>query len=292
MNSPAIDAANAAFWDELCGSSFARALGIADRSAVSLETFDRAYLDHYPYLLRHVPVHTMRGQAVLEIGLGYGTLSQQIAEAGAAYTGLDIAAGPVDMVNHRLRMAGLPGKAVQGSVLECPLPDASMDCVASIGCFHHTGNLQRCIDETFRVLKPGGRAFIMVYNRFSYRQWLRWPGATLAAALGRPDAIVDAQRQAYDPNIAGDGAPETVFTSAADLRAMFRQFSQCSLTRENCEHPTLRGLARCFVSNDTLTRFEQLKGVSLRKWPLVPRRLLLGNLGRAIGLDLYATATK
>ena len=268
MSSPAIDAANAAFWDELCGSSFARALGITDRSATSLEKFDRAYLGLYPYLLRHVPVHTMRGQAVLEIGLGYGTLSQQIAAAGAAYTGLDIAAGPVDMVNHRLRMAGLPGTAIQGSMLECPMPDASMDCVASIGCFHHTGNLQRCIDETFRVLKPGGRAFIMVYNRFSYRQWSRWPGATLRAAIGKTGAVVDAQRKAYDANAAGDGAPETVFTSIAELRAMLGRFAGVSIARENCDHFTLRGRT------------------------LVPRNALLGTLGRSIGLDLYATATK
>ena len=152
MNAPATDAANAVFWNELCGSSFARALGIKDHSIASLQRFDRAYLDLYPYLLQHVPVHTMRGQSVLEIGLGYGTLGQQIAAAGADYTGLDIAAGPVDDDEPPPADAGLPGKAMQGSMLECPLPDGSMDCVVSIGCFHHTGNLQRCIDETWRVL--------------------------------------------------------------------------------------------------------------------------------------------
>jgi SAM-dependent methyltransferase len=268
VSTAAIDSANAAFWDELCGSSFARALGITDRTAASLARFDRAYLDLYPYLLRHVPVHTMRGQSVLEIGLGYGTLSQQIAQAGANYTGLDIAAGPVDMVNHRLHMADLAGRAVQGSMLECPLPDASMDCVVSIGCFHHTGNQHRCIDETFRVLKPGGRAFIMVYNRFSYRQWARWPLATLRSALGKHDDVVDSQRKAYDANAAGDGAPETVFTSIAELRAMMGRFSQVSVERENCDHVSLRGRT------------------------LVPRGLLLGSLGRISGLDLYASATK
>ena len=268
MSSPAIDAANAAFWDELCGSSFARALGVTDRSVPSLQRFDKAYLDLYPYLLRHVPAHTMRGQNVLEIGLGYGTLSQRIAAAGAHYNGLDIAAGPVDMVNHRLRMAALSGSAIQGSMLECPFPDASMDCVASIGCFHHTGNQQRCIDEAFRVLRPGGRAFIMVYNRFSYRQWMRWPTATLRAALGRSDTVVDSQRKAYDANAAGDGAPETVFTSTAEFRVMLARFSRVSIVRENCDHITLRGRT------------------------LFPRNLLLGSLGRAAGLDLYASATK
>jgi SAM-dependent methyltransferase len=266
--SPLIDAANAAFWDELCGSAFARALGILDHSKDSLNRFDRAYLGMYPYLLRHVPVNEMRDRDVLEIGLGYGTLSQQIAQAGARYNGLDIAAGPVRMVNHRLAMASLGGKAVQGSMLECPFPDGSMDRVVSIGCFHHTGDLKRCIDETWRVLRPGGVAHIMVYNLFSYRQWLRWPLATMRAALGRSDAAIDAQRKAYDANVSGEGAPETVFTSIAQLRAMMTAFSIVSVARENCDPVTLRGRL------------------------LIPRALLLDNLGRLSGLDLYATARK
>ena len=266
--SPLIDAANAVFWDELCGSTFARALGIQDQSKASLDRFDRAYLEMYPYLLRHVPVKEMRDQDVLEIGLGYGTLSQQIAQAGARYNGLDIAAGPVRMVNHRFSMAGLAGKAVRGSMLACPFPDESMDRVVSIGCFHHTGDLKRCIDETWRVLRPGGIAHIMVYNLLSYRQWLRWPAITLRAALGRSEAAVDAQRKAYDANTSGEGAPETVFTSIAQLGAMMAAFASVSVARENCDPITLRGRL------------------------LIPRSRLLGNLGRLSGLDLYATARK
>ena len=182
---PNIDAANAAFWDELCGSAFARALGITDQSLASLERFDRAYLEFYPYLLARVGLADLAGKSVLEVGLGYGTLSQQIAEVAADYTGLDVAAGPVNMVDQRMHMHALPGRAVQGSILDAPFDAEQFDAVVSIGCFHHTGDVQQCIDETYRVLKPGGRARIMVYNRFSYRQWWRWPRQTLASLLDR-----------------------------------------------------------------------------------------------------------
>src|SRR6185295_2793660 len=113
------------------------------------------------------------GRRVLEVGLGYGTLGQKIVEAGAIYTGLDIAAGPVRMMQHRLSLQDLPGSVQQGSVLACPFPDESFDCVVSIGCFHHTGNARRALDETWRVLRPGGQAHLMVYNQFSLRQWLK-----------------------------------------------------------------------------------------------------------------------
>jgi SAM-dependent methyltransferase len=270
MISQTIDEANARFWNELCGSTFAKALGITDHSITSLQKFDRAYLNFYPYLLERVPVATMRDKKVLEIGLGYGTLGQIISEAGADYTGLDIAKGPVDMMNHRLRMQGLAGKAIQGSMLDCPLPDASLDCVVSIGCFHHTGSVARCLEETWRVLKPGGVAYLMVYNAFSYRQWLKWPLRTLRAAFenrGSLQASVS-QRKAYDADNIGEAAPETVFTPRAQLRAMMRNFREFQAVLENCDDVSLRGRT------------------------LVPRKLLLSTAGRLVGLDIYVCAVK
>lgn len=266
----AIDRANAKFWDELCGTTFARRLGISGRSVESLRRFDQAYMDLYPYLLERVPIGTMRGKKVLEIGLGYGTLGQKIAEAGADYTGLDIAAGPVGMMNHRLAMQGLAGRAIQGSMLECPLPDASLDCVVSIGCFHHTGNVARCIDESWRVLKPGGSAYLMVYNAFSYRRWIKWPLHTLRAARAPANGglATESQRRAYDFDSSGAAAPETVFVSRAQLRAMMARFSQVSLVLENCED--LRFLGRTVLA----------------------RAALLSSLGALAGLDIYASARK
>jgi ubiquinone/menaquinone biosynthesis C-methylase UbiE len=265
-----IDAANAEFWNELCGTTFARALGITDHSASSLRKFDDAYFAYYPYLLQHVKLDLMRGMKVLEIGLGFGTLGQKIAEAGADYVGMDIAQGPVRMMHHRLQMAGLAGRAMQGSMLQCPVEDDSRDFVVSIGCFHHTGDVRRCVEETYRVLKPGGRAFVMVYNRFSYNQWIKWPGTTFMALLHHaglrrdPVAAKPGQRKSYDSNLDGQGAPETVFLSIQQLRAMFGRFRSVSFTRENCT-----GLP----------------------W-LLTRERLLPWLGRTAGLDLYIAAQK
>ena len=50
MDQGAIDKRNAAFWDELCGSSLAISLDIKDSSPASLKRFDDWYFDYYPYL--------------------------------------------------------------------------------------------------------------------------------------------------------------------------------------------------------------------------------------------------
>jgi 2-polyprenyl-3-methyl-5-hydroxy-6-metoxy-1,4-benzoquinol methylase len=107
------DEKNIAFWDELCGNSQARQLGITDSSPRSLEKFDAWYLELYPYLFDHARLQELDRRDVLEIALGYGSLSQRIAESGARYVGLEIAAGPVEMVRHRLRQAGLPGRKIE-----------------------------------------------------------------------------------------------------------------------------------------------------------------------------------
>ena len=174
---PGIDVANAGFWDELCGTNLAREIGITDASPASLERFDRAYFDLYPYLAGYLRAPEMAGRRVLEVGLGYGTVAELLARAGADYHGLDIADGPVAMARARLeRVPGArPEQVQQGSALELPFPDASFDRVVSIGCLHHTGDLARAVAEVRRVLRPGGELLLMVYNRHSARRVLLWP---------------------------------------------------------------------------------------------------------------------
>jgi SAM-dependent methyltransferase len=268
MMHASLDQANARFWDELCGSTFARQLGITDHSLDSLRRFDHAYFERYPYLLRRVPVATLRGRKVLEVGLGYGTLGQRIAESGAHYTGLDVAEGPVRMMSARLKMCSLQGSAARGNALRCPFPDESFDCVVSIGCFHHTGDIQRCVDETWRVLRPGGRAYLMVYSRYSYLRWLKWFGPTVGSLLGGEHTASESERRTYDSDSAGKAAPETAFVSRAELRRMLKRFSAVSLALENTTHLGFRGRT------------------------IIPRRYLLGSVGRLAGLDIYVNAEK
>ncbi len=186
------------------------------------------------------------------------------------------AAGPVEMVNSRMQHHQLDGRAVQGSMLECPFPDGSFDCVVSIGCFHHTGDTQRCVDEAWRVLRPGGQAFLMLYNRFSLRQWMDYPRQSTAALwrqlTGRPSSVpsTEAQRAAYDTDAEGNAAPETQFFSARDVRRMMRAFHGVRVTKENCDPWIDRKTGR--VIRDRMD--------------------MLSTVGKWAGLDLYIAGTK
>lgn len=235
-----LDIENSSFWNELCGSALARSLGVVDCSPASLKRFDDWYMEFYPYLSTHIPFGELAGKDVLEISLGYGTVSQKLAEAGARYCGLDIAPGPVDMVNHRLRQNGLTGEAVRGSVLDAPFPDGSFDAIITIGCLHHTGDMAGSIEQCHRMLRPGGLLVVMVYNAYSYRRWLREPVSTfryllreLAGYRGVVDARKAKERAAYDANTTGEAPPHTDWVSVRSLRHMCRKFDSFSARREN-----------------------------------------------------------
>jgi len=269
------DLRNAAFWDELCGSSLAKSLGVTDSSPASLKRFDDWYLAYYPYLFLHIPFEEMRGKDVLEIGLGYGTVAQRLAESGARYRGLDIAEGPVAMADLRLRQAGLEGEACRGSILEPPFAEASFDFVVAIGCLHHTGDLRGAIARCRGLLRPGGKLVFMVYYAYSYRRLyqaradtLRYLGRELIGyrgVIGTGDA---SERAAYDSNAAGDSAPHTDWISIRSLRALCAEFAGFAARLENIDN-----------------------GTPFEKAP--PRRELLKTwYPRWFGLDLYATATK
>lgn len=262
------DAANRAFWNELCGTSLARSLGITDDSASSLARFDAQYFAMYPYLDEYLDQAPLDGRDVLEIGLGYGTVSQRIAEAGARYVGVDIAEGPVEMVRHRLRLHALPGDVRVGSALALPFGDNKFDRVVAIGCLHHTGNLPLALSEVARVLRQDGLATIMVYSAFSYRRWMFFTQATWRhLRKGWTVGASERERAAFDTNHDGGAAPETVFVSVRELRRMAApHFATVTIHREN-------------AGDESILRH-------------VSRNVLLRTLGPLVGLDLYAHLRK
>jgi 2-polyprenyl-3-methyl-5-hydroxy-6-metoxy-1,4-benzoquinol methylase len=274
MSQENISNKNSEFWNELCGSQLAKFLGITDSSKESLKKFDDWYFDFYPYLFDHIPFNQLNNRNVLEIGLGYGTVSQRLAEAGAIYTGLDIAAGPVSMVNHRLAQVNLPGRAIQGSILDPEFLPESFDAIVAIGCLHHTGNLKLAIDQCWKLLRPGGSLIFMVYYAYSYRRFRMAPTATILNAAkelmgyrGVVGSSADRERAAYDMGSSGDGAPHTDWISVRSLENLCGMFSNFSANIENIDQE---------VPFRATPRAELLQ----TRWPCI------------MGLDLYATAIK
>lgn len=125
-----------------------------------------------PHILEVVPFAIGRGKKVLEVGCGLGTDGIHWAEAGAHYTGIDLTSEAVRLASENFSCRGLQGRFIKINAEQIPFLDASFDIVYSHGVIHHAPNIDKVVSEIHRVLRPGGKAILMVYHRHSYNYYL------------------------------------------------------------------------------------------------------------------------
>lgn len=125
---------------------------------------------HIPLL---VPFAEARGKRVLEIGIGNGADGALFALNGADYTGADLTEAALEATRRHFEVLGLKGTFQKENAEKLSFADQSFDLVYSHGVLHHTPNTQAAIDEVWRVLKPGGKAIIMLYHKGSFNYHIR-----------------------------------------------------------------------------------------------------------------------
>lgn len=112
---------------------------------------------------------------VLEIGVGMGADHLQWAKHKPRnLTGIDLTSKALEFTRNRLFFNRFQSNLIQADAENLPYADSSFDIVYSWGVLHHSPDTAKAISEVFRVLKPGGVARIMVYNRYSIVGFLLW----------------------------------------------------------------------------------------------------------------------
>lgn len=120
-----------------------------------------------------MPIDSVQGRHVLEIGPGAGAHSALFSSQGAIMTSLDITLDRVVETNRKFHITGTDNVcfSLQGDAEVLPFPNNHFDIVYSNGVLHHTPDTQKSIEEVHRVLKPGGSAVIMLYAKHSFLYW-------------------------------------------------------------------------------------------------------------------------
>lgn len=114
---------------------------------------NRYPLQLYYYLANKVNIKDIQ---MLEVGSGRGGGSSAIKKylSPATMTGLDIAFNAVKFANNTLGKDGL--YYVQGNAENLPFGNQAFDVVINVESCHAYGSVSKFLEETKRVLKPGG----------------------------------------------------------------------------------------------------------------------------------------
>jgi SAM-dependent methyltransferase len=244
-----------AFWqDHPCGTKFADAEPGSRRfyELVEAHRYEKEW---------HIPIAAdfanSKHLKILEIGCGLGTDGAQFAKAGANYTGIDLTQAAVELAKRRFDLFQLPGTFRIADAERLDFPDNSFDLVYSHGVLHHTPDTAGAIREIHRVLRPRGRAVVMLYHRNSYNyrvnisilrrtgvHLLRWnAGLNLVHLLtGEPkESLLEHARQLQvkpgyldseeflSRNTDGAGNPLARVYSRSEARELFKDFAHVEL---------------------------------------------------------------
>lgn len=107
------------------------------------------------------------GNVVLEYGCGGGSDTLSLLRRGCRVYFADVTHSNVEVTRSRVTEAGMIERAT-GLALDAsdrlPIADGILDAVTSHGVIHHIEDPLPVMCEFFRVLKPGGRVYVMLYT--------------------------------------------------------------------------------------------------------------------------------
>jgi SAM-dependent methyltransferase len=176
----------AAYWNERIHDLEMTEAAVGTREF--FDDLDEYRFDKLHYLPRLVDFDAYRGKEVLEVGCGIGTDLVRFARGGARVTGVDLSAMAIDLARQNFELHGVAAadlRVANGEAL--PFADACFDLVYGHGVVQYTADPTRLIHECHRVLRPGGAAIFMVYNRVS---WLNALSKVMKVPLEHEDAPV------------------------------------------------------------------------------------------------------
>jgi ubiquinone/menaquinone biosynthesis C-methylase UbiE len=153
-------------------------------------------------------VGNVQNGTILDIGSGPGFLATEIARKspGLQVCGIDLSRR---MAGNAARRARGSVQFVLGNAAKLPFKNDSIDLAVSTGVFHHLKSPRLLFEECYRVLKPGGEAWIYdgypeVFRRRADRKKLGQQYGFFVRHLGSTiSAIHGFTREEYETDIKG-----------------------------------------------------------------------------------------
>jgi SAM-dependent methyltransferase len=259
------------FWDMAsCGEIYAQ----GDSAREQYETHARTRYELEPYIPAFAEFGMGAGKDVLEIGVGMGADHAEWAKSRPrSLTGIDLTPRAIAHTEARLQLLGYESHLRTGDAEHLPFDDASFDIVYSWGVLHHSPGTATAVREVHRVLRLGGTAKVMIYNRHSVLAvalWLRY-----GLLVGRPWRTL---KEVYAEHLE---SPGTQGFTLRETRGMFSMFSSAHVEA---------GLSFGDLMQGGVGQRHRGRLLSIAKavWP----RALIRRFFQRWGTNMYITAVK
>lgn len=288
-----------AFWSELYRSAYANVDAALDGESLLnlLDETEAMFRYRSTMAVTEIDLGAIAGKTILEIGSGAGSHSALFAKYGALVTAVDLSLDRVRATARKFELLGELAKgcvALEADAENLPFEDSSFDIVYSNGVLHHSPDTERAISEVYRVLKPEGRAIVMLYCKSSINYWVTlWFGYGVLKGqlrhgvdrLGAASEWGGSERPAMEN-------PITRCYTFRDMRRLFVRFDDLSLRKSEFAISHLPKIGK-FYKRWLFRRGRVHNGGILpygEPWPLANAFELW--LGRHLGWAWYASATK
>lgn len=245
-----------------------------------------------------MPLAELKGKSVLEIGPGGGAHSCLFKRYGASVTAVDITPQRAISTAFKLGLvAGGEGRGYNADAENLPFRDGVFDIVYSNGVLHHSEDTDKTIAEVLRVLKPGGKAVLMLYARHSAIFWCNIvPRGLFTGEMFRfPEAQWVGRVTEGKPKFGQTKNPFTRIYSARELDTLLaaftnRRYRKSSFQWDNFAIPRLTQ-----IRNRVLTALGHKPhpgGVLVYGAPFVAETELERKLSRVVGFAWNIVAEK
>lgn len=254
------------FWNkESCGERYLK----SDGQSIDYDAEETNRYSLEPYIKEFAKFDDMHGRIVLEVGVGMGCDHLQIAKSEpSSLHGIDLTDRAISHTRARLSSRNYDSNLSVDSAENLSFEDNKFDVVYSWGALHHSENPQKCFDEVRRVLKPGGVAKIMIYNKYSLTGFYLW--IKYGFLTGR---LNKSMREIYANHLE---SPGTKAYTLSEAKFMFREFDAVDVKIQLSFGDLLLGEVG-----------ERHQGLLLSIGRKLLPRLLLKMVNRIIPIGLY-----
>ena len=145
----------------------------------------RGIRELFPFGAAEILTAAAGAQRILDAGCGSGRLTVALAEAGADVTGIDTNVAQLEQARVRAEEAGVGLTLLEADFnAALPFADGSFDAVTSRLALMAAADPVATLQESGRVLEPGGRIVTVLWASPAENPWFGLPREAIATVLG------------------------------------------------------------------------------------------------------------